>query len=696
MIDWILTYLVHSTVLVAVVWGIDSAGWLRDPALLERLWRAALVVPVLSAALQVTLPQVAVPAPVAMTEYAAPVMSAEPARTVAAAERTAPLTPASPSRATASALLDVSLVELGLLAWALLAAWSLLRVVASVFAGRRLLAGRRLVSSGAAYDALASLAGEARVTLSVCDDAPGPMTLPGREICVPPRALELSPDELRGMLAHEYAHVVRRDAEFRLATAIVCAVLCLQPLNQLVQRRLAKYAELNADDHARELLLGDGKPLARCLLTVATWLEHGRMPTFAAAMAESDSGLLARVRRLATASPVARGWRGRGALVGMLVLATLLAPGVVMTAADRSDARGSMSMRHDSGGQRLSVMERADGVNLRLRVHDGDVRFTADETGIESLTPGATLELKAHDKSGDRLWHELHVKSDGNGELSYQYTVDGEAQPFDAAGREWLAGMIPVVLRASGIQAEERVKRIHGQGGVDAVFEEIELITSDHVARLYFGALVDSTSLTPAQRTRAYQLAGETIGSDHDLRNTLVAIAGDAPITEAEAIALLEAAEEIGSDHDLAESLRAVMPRLPASARVVDAFTEAAGGIGSDHDLSRTLIDALGTEWAQGDALVALIELGNEIGSDHDLANFMRRVFASDALDAASARRAVEVAADEIGSDHDLLQVLRAAAPWAKRDAAVQAAYDQATRELGEFEREQARRAVQM
>ena len=82
LMNWLLTYLAHSTLLIGALWALDRLVLGRDPVRRERLWRAALVVPLVSAGLQVAAPQFAVTEPVAVEyESAAPVVqvASEPA-----------------------------------------------------------------------------------------------------------------------------------------------------------------------------------------------------------------------------------------------------------------------------------------------------------------------------------------------------------------------------------------------------------------------------------------------------------------------------------------------------------------------------------------------------------------------------------------------------------------------------------------
>src|SRR4029450_4735750 len=98
----------------------------------------------------------------------------------------------------------------------------------------------------------------------------GPVAV-AREICVPVRALrELPDDEFRALLAHEAAHVVRRDAAWLMIAAAVRALGWWQPLNLVAAARLRLAMELCCDERAAAEP-HERAALARCLITVAEW-----------------------------------------------------------------------------------------------------------------------------------------------------------------------------------------------------------------------------------------------------------------------------------------------------------------------------------------------------------------------------------------------------------------------------------------
>jgi len=137
-------------------------------------------------------------------------------------------------------------------------AWMAITALLALRAGRawrmgiRHVGRRRVIRRGPAPALLREILGPAadRVTLSCSRTLRVPVAL-ARDICVPVRALrELPHDELRALLAHEAAHVVRRDAAWLAIAAAMRALGWWQPLNLVAAARLRLAMELCCDERA--------------------------------------------------------------------------------------------------------------------------------------------------------------------------------------------------------------------------------------------------------------------------------------------------------------------------------------------------------------------------------------------------------------------------------------------------------------
>jgi beta-lactamase regulating signal transducer with metallopeptidase domain len=361
---WLLTYLLHSTVLLVLAALARLALGERRLALQEALLRAALVGGFVTAGLQVGLDlhplagRLALPAPLA-----APGSPAAASAGAAGARPTIAVAPAPvregglavdapPARVVSTAPVPIAPAWLvgavgeaagrlpgGLaLAWAALAAVGLARLGVAAVRLRQLLRGRRPIDAGA-LGTLAARMGRAlglrrRVPLS----AAGRLSVPlatgvlRPEVCLPERAVaELGTDEQAALCAHELAHVARRDPAWVLLARLVEALAPVQPLNGWARRRLQDVAECLSDDLA---VAASGRPLglARSLVDVASWTlgDLSILPGAAVGAVSARSRLGHRVERLM--NPARRLERPRRLLLpaaAACVLATALVTPVV-------------------------------------------------------------------------------------------------------------------------------------------------------------------------------------------------------------------------------------------------------------------------------------------------------------------------------------------------------------------------------
>lgn len=346
---WLGTYFLHSTLLLVAAWLIVRIVRLASGSR-ELLWKVALVGSLATATAQVGLGvdplfgSVAVGSQ-AMQADGAPAAAEPSAAKAAIAEllavssvlgsadlntpAAAPATTATPGQSVPWQSLVAGLwlfVALGMLAWQ----------ARNVLVLRRRLVSRQPITGGPLHEMMSGLTGTRSVKLSMSDEVGVPIafgTLRG-EICLPSRAVtDLSVAYQRTMLAHELAHLRRRDPLWRLALTALQSVLFFQPLLRVANRKLTECSELACDEWAaretREPLA-----LAGCITEVARWMVP---PVTApvASMAHRGSELRGRIERLVGQAKSERSlpiW-SLGALAVVLVAVVLVAPGLSNAAA---------------------------------------------------------------------------------------------------------------------------------------------------------------------------------------------------------------------------------------------------------------------------------------------------------------------------------------------------------------------------
>jgi beta-lactamase regulating signal transducer with metallopeptidase domain len=306
-----------------------------------------------------------------------------------------------------SAAANVFVQETSALAPVLVLAWLLgltLMLVRHVAALRALTAIERRPSEalppawGRRFDALRRAMGIGRpVAVRLSAEVPAPFAA---RLLRPAIWLPLSlvtrtpPEQLEALLAHELAHIARKDW---LWNGVQCVVECLLFFNPAVWwlgRRIRQEREHACDDLAVAACGGDAIALAEALAA----LECERQPSPRHVLAADGGSLMKRITRLLSGPP-SRGRWGALAMLGALgVSAVVLAAQV-----------GA------SGG--------------------------LPDLNVEASTPG---ELRAGDyrqiiANGVDKQRFYRVSLDAQGRRTELYREDGVARPIDARARRWIA-----------------------------------------------------------------------------------------------------------------------------------------------------------------------------------------------------------------------------------------------------------------
>lgn len=319
-LSWLLTYAMHSTILLILA---AVAAWrLRDEhAWLDLIWKTALIAPLVTASLHIDLITLPMGRPWTMPSVTIADTSATPSITVEPVTSSAFVNHAAAiDKPAASVARRLTWSQAMIRSWPSIVAvaWLIIAIGAVVRYGVGLRRVYRALRSGLAVtatnvldttDALRCVAGRRRsILLTTSPICPVPLALAGGHIIVPDRFLgELDPEQQHAALAHEMAHVARRDPEWRIAVELLERVLFFQPLNRLARARLCDAAEFICDEWA---VRQGGSPLAmaRCLSAVASWgspadpgrrsLGEGGDLAGVSAMARSDSVMVRRVSRI--------------------------------------------------------------------------------------------------------------------------------------------------------------------------------------------------------------------------------------------------------------------------------------------------------------------------------------------------------------------------------------------------------------
>lgn len=785
------TFALHATVLLVAAWGVERLRAVRQAGWAEWVWRVALFGAFCSLALQM-LPKLdgraigegalsavsagdaadqsagTMPAPSgdARRAAAAPALEAVDADATSSAAGTGPgsdpmtdaFTPTPAAVATSAATAeqtvparapDLSLAPPRQAIVAVLVLWLLgtfaglvqtLRQALGLFALRR----RLLLAGDAAEpdlcqeaEAVAARLGLRLPTLRIVPGLPSPLALPGM-VVLPSWALQLELPRLRAMLAHELAHLQRRDPHWRALHRLALAPLWWHPLAWHARRRLEALAETQCDAAAvrqagpcAQARAGSARALAECLAECLARHRRGdslfdtsvlfpRRSGWALAMAEPSEGIVGRVRDLLEnpemqTPPPKRRWRWIAAACALAVLIAL--PAVTMLA--RNDHALSVEIRE--GGSRHGIYSNLAG-DERFHVKlDGAVGFTADEGDVATLGPGAGLTIERREAGTTR---KIEIAREGGG-IVRRYLVDDAPRPLDADGRAWLARQIRDIYRMSGHDAAARAQRILARGGSAGLIAEIEAIGNPHVRVAYIDRMLTLVDLDAAQIAQVFTWIDAT-DSDFDRRRMLEAVLARSADKPERHASMLHSAQRMGSDFERAEWLSAAARTLPANGetlagwvgtlnafdsdferrRVIETLAQkgqprveamavalvASNGLASDFE-RRSALEALADQRAPLD-VARYIAVADRIDSDFERREALIALIARGAPDADTSRALLR-SVREMQSDFERTQVLAALAARMPHDVALIDDYRAVTRGMSEHERGEAERALE-
>lgn len=743
----------HTIVALLAVLLAERSGLLRRWSSREAAWRLALILPLLSAALPL-LPNMPAlswnsgvtsaispdqPRPVRADFAGSDHQSAHPAEPREAAAVRSEQTASTPIEQTGVTLSSTLL-------FALLALWLLqFAVRGSLLASQWVALQVRSTALPRYPDrALQRVAGELSLTAKVAsptlvrDRAAGsPSVSGGAYLLLPDWIDELPQSQQRALLAHEVAHLQRGDVRWRL---LLAARDCLLPLpyGTQIRRRLRDLAELQCDAWAAAQV--DGRAVAESLASCAHISRSLPTPGLAAAMAESDSALVSRVRHLLEEKHMSHAPLSVGArcVLGTVVAITVFAlPTVQLQAAAVSEVDSeqhhatTVQPDDDQGhtyrsswdldtpfGKRFSLTLKREDYELKIKAK-GEFEIADDERGLSKV--GRSLRINEQDGG---LEQEVEFRNEG-GRIIRTYERNRQQSPVDAQAQAWIGAMLGTILHETAINVVPRVARLHSRGGISAVLDEVAKIHSDYARAEYLLVTFSEYALSDAELDMALRLAAKT-DSDYELRRVLVAAAQNPRINSSNLATVLRAAASLDSDYERRLLADAAAKRLPLDEQSLDAWFALTAALQSDYekrvalvtfadrrDLPRPVLDRLITAMATLDsdyeARVALSELvpraqsenlisayaqaTTQIASDYERGEALKSLLTDVTLDPAGTLAVLDAIAG-IGSDYEKSSVLVTLAKHMPNDSELIAQYREIARGLGDHERGRAERAL--
>jgi beta-lactamase regulating signal transducer with metallopeptidase domain len=319
------------------------------------------------------------------------------------------------------------------------------------------------------------------VTLLRGDGAAVPMTWGVLQpvVWLPAEAEVWTSERREVVLAHELAHIHRRDVITQWIGHVALALHWFNPLVWFAVRHLREERERACDDAVLALGMQPTR-YAQHLLDIVRTLGTSSGPASALAMArrsQFEGRLLAVLDRRARRA-------GPGRIQTALVASVLFCGVLPLAAISPVTVAANSSLAEDAVPEDLAVaaslltaeMENnleitppaletlplpsyglgpgdsnylhwsnAQGMHAEIRAR-GKVEFSQDGVEIRRITPGGFLRVETRGQGSHR---RIEVRPGANGELRYSYFVDGAQREWHEHARAWLASVTTYLARSS-------------------------------------------------------------------------------------------------------------------------------------------------------------------------------------------------------------------------------------------------------
>ncbi|MCB2231671.1 M56 family metallopeptidase [bacterium] len=306
--------------------------------------------------------------------------------------------------------------------------------------------------------------------------------------------------------------------------------------------------------------------------------------------------------------------------------------------------------REDDGTTRIAIKE--DGHKIKIE-YVGEIEFTDDDRGIKSIAAGGYLELEER-VSGDRRRLLIEPTRDG---LDYAYFEDGRSAEYDDEAKDWAGDLLIRAIRSTGLGAEARVRRIRQDKGIEGVLDEIQMIRSDYVKRVYVDALLESGPISDDEAADLLHIVERDIDSDYDKAEVLIRLADEGYSGDKYTAAYADAVATIDSDYDTRRVLSASLLQDDLDPKVVEELLMMADRMDSDYEKAELLIDMAPKIDQDSDHLRAFFEALRGIDSDYETRRTLDALALRRTLEPDMAELLLEIAFD-MDSDYEKAELL--------------------------------------
>jgi beta-lactamase regulating signal transducer with metallopeptidase domain len=315
----------------------------------------------------------------------------------------------------------------------------------------------------------------------------------------------------------------------------------------------------------------------------------------------------------------------------------------------------NISSHTDGEGYKTWIATWSGGACTLEARSSGTVRFNAEATAIESITPGGYFEID--ERKGDTLRY-VRVEPGSSGQPNYTYKVNGAAREFDAEARAWFSSFLLEMERATGFSAGTRVPALLSKGGPQAVLTEITQLRADYVRQIYFTKLFENATLPGPMLVKALDQARDEISTDYSLAQVLLTIAQRYDLNdEAQRVAFLNATRNLHTDYEHSRVLIELLKRPNLSPQILRAALESAKSIGTDYEKGRILTTLASLTTFDESEINTYLDLASSIGTDYEHSRCLMALMERQKLSPQAVSQILK-SASSIGTDYEKSRIL--------------------------------------
>ena len=255
--------------------------------------------------------------------------------------------------------------------------------------------------------------------------------------------LHLPPDALEAILAHELAHIRRRDFLVNLVQSVVEVLFFYHPAVWWLSSQIRELREHCCDDEAAKLC-GSAVDYASALAELETL--RGGHATPQLAHAANGASLMKRIQHLLSISqPVSLGVRA-----GLIAAAFLSMVGAGALWGFSVEAQQKLER------QRIIIRDGSKSLDVNMQ---GDVKLDPSSKNGFALGEGASLQIT---EKGGGPARRLDMKQEDSG-VKVIYHIDGREVPLDTEGEAWLKVQIKKI---QGVEVRKSSLAPNGSGAI--------------------------------------------------------------------------------------------------------------------------------------------------------------------------------------------------------------------------------------